>query len=612
MSDRPETGHCSGDPLPAEGSAGDSGDESSGDPGDGSAREASSRSRRSHATRRAFLALTPAVVSSLAGCSWGASGSGSPSGTRTDGQPQTDTPGTASSPTGQATDGPPPTGNGTDTTTTQPTSTDRPTSTTPEPPLDRFDRVVDAVADAGCDPTGETPCGRALERVVTDGVVIRFPDGRYRFERGHGFRGLDRLGFVGEGDVTFVPPPGFNDKLIELSGNWMRFTGIDIDVRARDTTAGIRVITREGFEIEDVTFRGRGTHPDESVTNALALAVQESGGEGSVRNVVARRGSAIGHYKRGNGRVGIWVGRRHNGTVTLADCRLEEFGNNGIYASRGSGSTKVVGGSYRNNNVASIRLGGPDSSVTGATVAIDVDRYQGPPTRQDRDFNTRAIVVEQGPNNESGRVVVEDCTVDLTSAVRSQGGLVAWTTGNGPLIDSCRFTTALDGVAAIRGQPPVNRVSTEDRAFEIRDTVITGGAAQGPAIDLRDRPGSTIEGVEVVQTGPERDGIRLLESDPLTVASTSVSVTRFPLLAMDPRGDDGRCLVDVRPGSTLERSVSSPDGTRSFQREAASSDHCIGKPILEAVEDPEGIALTAVDDGSVTWLEHSWDEELDS
>lgn len=563
-------------------------------------------------TRRRVLGLAPAIAAALGGCSWGASGGGNPDGTSSTGPPSTGTtpPGTptrGSSPSGNA-DGRTTTGSTPDPPTDQPTSTDRPT-TTLEPPLDEFDRVIDAVEDAGCDPTGVTPCGPAIERVVADGVALRFPAGRYRFERGYGFRGLDHLGFVGEGRVTFVPPPGFNDKLIELSGDRMVFKGIDVDLRARDTTAGIRVITNDGFQIEDVTFRGRGTHPDEAVTNALAVAVENAGGKGTVRNVVAEQGSAIGHYKNGNGRVGIWVGRRHNGSVTVEDCRLAEFGNNGIYASRALGSTQVIGGTFRNNNIAGVRLGAPGSSVTGATVEIDVDGYTGPRTRTDDAYNTRAVVVEQGPHDESGRVVVEDCSIRLHSADRSQGGLVVWPTGNGPRIESCQFTTTVDEVAAITALPPVRRVAARDRPLEIRDSAIDGAAIGGEAISLQNRPFSTVADVEVVQSGADRDGIELVSADPLQLTGTAVRVTRFPLVALNPRGGGDRCLARVGPRSTLQRSTPAPPGTSTQARSSGGGSDCIGDGTFAGLDASEVIAITDVDEETVSWFHHTPTED---
>ncbi len=490
---------------------------------------------------------------------------------------------------------------GTGNSSAQPT-TEQPTdSPSQSDALAEFDQVVDAVADLGCDPTGETPSDDALAGEISDGMAIRFPAGRYRFDRGHGFRGFDHLGFVGEGDATFVPPPGFNDKLMAFSGNRVLFSGIDVDLRADNTTAGLRLITKSGFLIEDVEFVGRGTHGDSDVTNALSLAVADGSETGTVRNVTARHGSAIGHYKAGTGRVGIWVGRRHGGLIRIEDCRLEEFGNNGIYASRSSGTIEVVGGVYRNNNTASVRLSGGGSAVTGATIEVDLDRYAGPFTQTEDLYNTRAIVIEQGPHDKSGRVLVEDCDVRILNADYSQGALVIWATGNGPRIEQCRFTIAVDWVVGIRALAPDDGATGTARALDIRDCSMSGTAAYGSAIELHNRPGSTIRRSTIEHSGSARDGIQLVSSDPIDIETTTVTTTRYPIFVIDPRPDANRCLVNVGDGIRME-SGHGTEGTTSFEFADDGSEQCVGEPILADLDDPTGIAITDISNGTLTWL----------
>lgn len=540
------------------------------DGGDDATRE---RDGARRTTRRALLALATGAATSLGGCLWAGDGGDSE-------PPET----TGEPPMGYWSDG---------------FSTETPTEAGP---LDAFDRVVDAVDDVGCDPSGETPCDAAIERAVADGVAIRFPAGRYRFERGHLFRGMERIGFVGEGDVTFVPPRGFNDKLVGFIGDRVLFRGIDVDLRAQNTTAGLRFITGSGFLVEDVEFLGRGTHDGEAVVNALSLAVTDSAKRGTVRNVVARRGSAIGHYKGGNGRVGIWIGERHAGRITIADCRLEEFGNNGIYASRCFGFTEVVGGVYRNNNTSSVRLGGEGSTVRDATIEVDVGRYSGPFTLTETQYNTRAIVVEQGPYDKSGRVLIENCDVRMLNADYSQGAIVVWSTGNGPRIEGCRITTEVDRVAAVRALPPGEDVAPEDRAVRLRDTEITGGAANGSAVDISMRPWSRLEGTTIEQTGANRDGVLFISSNPLGLASTAVTATRYPVFVVNPLVTSDPCLVELDDETRLERTARGPGGTATVEFPTGENPHCIGEAVLSELDDPSGIAFTRAGDDTASWI----------
>lgn len=522
------------------------------------------RGGRDRLTRRSLLATVPAVLASEGGCIWNDEGSDRPGSTPTHSFPR-GTPGE-------------------------------------QDPIDEFDRVLDAVDDVGCDPTGAVPCDAPLESSITDGVAIRFPAGTYRFDRGHGFRGVSRLGLVGEGDVTFVPPEGFNDKLIEVTGDWGLFTGIDLDLRADETTAGVRFITNRGFLIEDVEFLGRGVHGDTAVTNALSLAVTDPAAQGTLRDVVATAGSAIGHYKGGNGRVGIWIGRRHNGHVEVRDCHLEEFGNNGIYASRSPGTTSVVGGRYRNNNVSGVRLGSAGSSVGGATIDVDVDQYAGPTTRTDEHYNTRAIVVEQGPQTTAGRVLITDCEIGMRSADRSQGALVVWPTGHGPRIRRSRIVTDVDRVAGVRALSPVSTLPSEARLIRIDDSVIAGAASTGSAVEILDRPGSAFDGTTVEQTGTDRDGITLVESNPISLDSTSVTVTRYAVVAIDPSVTSDRCLVDLGTGNRLDGTVPVGEVPSVFDLEEDAGRHCVGERIFGEVEGAPTIAIASIVDGTVSWL----------
>ena len=257
------------------------------------------------------------------------------------------------------------------------TRTPRPNATTADA-LDHsvFSRTVDAVA-AGCDPTGETPCDDAFRRMVGDDTFLSFPSGTYRFTRPQVVLGVENLGLVGRGDVTFLAPPNFNGNLLTIAGGArLAFAGIDVDVTAPGSTPGLRLCAHDSLTVEDVTFRGRGTHPptDRPVANALSPVVRSPNGRGTVRNVVARNGGSMGAaYRRPAGRAGIWVGSATRGTVTIEDCHLDGFPGGGVYASETSGRVRVKGGSFRDNDIAGIRLGGA-GRIENARVEAGVER----------------------------------------------------------------------------------------------------------------------------------------------------------------------------------------------------------------------------------------------
>lgn len=490
--------------------------------------------------------------------------------------------------------------------------TETPTQNSAPEWASEFDRVFDAVEDLGCDPSGESACDWAIERGVGDNVGIRFPSGTYRFEQGHRFRDFERIGFIGDGDVSFVPPDGFNDKLFGFFGGWVRFEGIDVDISADETTAGLRFITGSGFHVEDVEFLGRGYHPDESVVNMLALAVTDDSARGTVRNIVARRGSAIGHYKKGSGRVGIWIGGSHLGHVTVRDCRLEEFGNNGIYGSRCDGTVDVIGGLYRNNNVCGVRLGGGGNSIRGTRFEVDLGQYTGPYTRTDEYYNTRAIVAEQGPYDLSGRILIENCDVEVLNADRSQGGIVTWTDGNGPRIVGCRIRSNVDWTPVVRGLSPVSEVNESERAVEIVDTTITDDGSGGSSIELNRRPGSLIKGTTIEQSGTQRNGLRLVDSSPCVLISSSITTTQYPIYVVDPDDSTDKCLVEFAGDTKIDRLYSDLSTLRTSKLDADSTvrtsvegaNHCLNTSVFSGVDNLDGIGIAEINGETVSWQDY--------
>jgi hypothetical protein len=352
--------------------------------------------------------------------------------------------------------------------------------------------------------------------------------------------------------------------------------------------------------------------------NALALAVRDASERGTVRNVVALRGSAIGHYKDGNGRVGIWVGGQHRGQITIQNCRLEEFGNNGIYGSRCPGTVKVVGGFYRNNNVCGVRLGGGGNVIRGVTIEVDLETYSGPYTQTHNQYDTRAIVIEQGPYDKSGQVLITDCDVRMLNADRSQGTVVVWPTGNGPRIERSRITTEVDWVPGVRCTPPVSKVGQAERGIDLVDTTVSGSGAWGSAVELVERPGSTFDGATIKQSGEHRDGLWLIDSNPCTITSTTITTTKYPIFVYNPHDQAAQCLVILSEDSQLERT--GPDlgtlqstevddnysGQKNTDERTSTADRfCIDHSIIDDLDDADGIGIVNVEGRNIFWKQYS-------
>lgn len=409
----------------------------------------------------------------------------------------------------------------------------------------QFDSAVDLVEDYGADPTGDNFVDNEVTAAAKSDTLIKVPEGEYQFSDGVALSpnkfpdevyqlsllSPGNLGFLARDGTSprFVAPDGYNDSLLTINGvSRALFEGIDIDYRPTNTTAGLKLGTDDGFHIQDVEFIGRGTHPDSELPNALTLTVKNSSGRGVVRNVVAKNGSAIGHYKGGNGRTGAFVGRTTNGTVRFEDCQFEEFGNNGLYVSRTRGNVEVVGGIYRNNNVAGVRIAGDGSFVKDATVEIDLRKYTGPTTGQDTAYSTRGIVIDAGDIHQTPGARVENCDVIYSKTDHTNGAVCvqAWdeNVDQELIIENSRIEVNDD----------VTAVYSEGGPVHVRYSCIEGSAEGEEAIRLNGElaSGSTISGTCIDQTGKDRVGVTAKAAD-CSIAYSNIDVTGEPFVELN-------------------------------------------------------------------------------
>ncbi len=481
---------------------------------------------------------------------------------------------------------------------------------------------VNVVDDLGCDPTGTEPCASKLQRGLEDGVALLFPEGTYRLEDRLDISGFGSIGLVGDGAVRLVPPNGYNSVLIDV-GEVSRFLlrGIDIDINATDTTAGVRVICRDSFEIEDIEYLGRGEHPDNRVVHSMILGLTTASGRGLIRNFRALKGSAIGHYKNGDGRAGISIGPWNFGTVRIEDCHLEEFGNNGIYASRTSGNVEVIGGLFRNNNVASIRISGNGSFVSGATVEVDMGTYTGPLTQLDSQFNTRGIAIEQGPADKQNGALIRDCTIRIKDTPRSKGGINLFPTGRTVTVRNTTVEVDADGVPAVYRSPLESQGRFEPTAgphwVDLENVRITGSAGGLAGVMLYDAPDSVIRNCTIEQTGPDRDGIFMVDSISTLIDGGSVTTTRYPFVVeVNGQAETDSCLLQFESNPQVQPSSSSSGPIRSGSTVTIDENEyrvdggglleirsCVAGGDLAQLSNRENtLAITGTSNGHLEWL----------
>ena len=486
-----------------------------------------------------------------------------------------------------------------------------------------FDRVLGAVDDLGLDPSGERAVDGALQQALTrPGTLVVFPAGRYRVTETVTL-GVERVGILGQGDVRLVPDAGFDGLLIDGpigSIDDVLVENVDIDIRADDTTTGIRLLCRNHFHVQDVEYLGRGTDDSPGgTTSAFLLAVRNAEGHGVLRNAVAKKGSRVDGYADGNGRIGVWVGWSNKGTVRIEGCDFREFGNNGAYSSRTPGRVEIVDCYFLNNNVSGARIGGEGSYVENCTVEIDLEKYTGPIADEPTEFNTRGLVVEQGletsgPPLPAG-AEIRDCRVVARQSPQIQAVIEQSPQARSLLVRDTEVVCDVDETPAIRRGTPGEVAYRPDRQrppmpywTRLRNVTVRGRAAGSAAVDLRSAPASSVVNCDIACPGADRDGVMVSRSPRSEVVDSEVATTGHPVVVVvDPATASDRHLLCLGAGTTLDHTdgagkaaalTADPPLLQTLSHDSETDTVCLGPgPNLSAVVPPLHIAINALDDG---------------
>ncbi|WP_436909436.1 right-handed parallel beta-helix repeat-containing protein [Halosimplex marinum] len=423
--------------------------------------------------------------------------------------------------------------------TAAPTPTDSPTPTgtptaTPIPEVvaeygDQFDRIVN-IADAGADNTGSEPINDVLTDVVEDDTLVYFPAGRYSLDYLE-IEDTSRFGFVSiPHEESVIVPSG---PVEEIGNHFIDFVGVDdilLDGLQFDFTesgygGAVRVIAEGNVVARDL--RTHGPLPDRNKEDKHVVYRFEVGdpkAKGLVERIVARDGGHDG----GNG-VGIFVGKAHAGTLTFRDCEIANFPNNGLYASApgqtidgytgNNGTVHVRGGRYENNNISNVRIGSTGSTVKDVTVVVD----KVPPAPSQRRLNVRGIRLRVRSDQ-----LVENCTIRIGEDAGTGFGAISYHPMHGSsTVRDTEIRVDRDGYNAIDATDS-SRGGTE-KPLRFENVTITGSAAEGAAIRLADRPESVVRNCRIEQSGSDRRGIVLRDSQDCLIADSTIQVTGDPI-----------------------------------------------------------------------------------
>ncbi len=442
----------------------------------------SKESARNRVTRRDALRwLATGVAASVAGC-------GTPDSDATQTSPGTNGPATGAPTTGDA------------------------ATASPANDLDRsaFSTVVDfGELDASDGTRSIVPI---LEEKVTDDSLVRLPPGRYLMTGPWNVSDVDNVAVVGD-DATIVVPPGFSDNLFSPGpGNTsgFRLEGLTFDFTHRNT--GGRVLhakVDDGLVVRDISVRGTL----DVVDNIMRVDVTDPDGSALVERLHLPDGAVAG-----TGASGVLVGGSNRGDIRFADCRIQGFPDNALYASPDEGTIEVFGGVYMNSGISNVRIRG-DSHVRGVHVRCD---------RAPEGFpNMRGIRLRGGSN-----VLVEDCTVEMLDVTYSDGAITVSSQTEGATIRNTHVRTDADRVTGLRAKPLV-RKSNPDAVLDVENVTFTGTARDGAAVQVTERDSVTIHNVCIQESGESRNGIGLLDASDVRIADSYVDVPGVPIHAVD-------------------------------------------------------------------------------
>lgn len=400
----------------------------------------------------------------------------------------------------------------------------------------QFNNTVDMVADAGCDPNGNEPCDAKIRDAADDYTLLKFPPGEYKLTEKNYIGEKTNVGFVGEGDVRFTVPSNLNEKVLVVDdGTGLLFENIDLDLRASGATPGLHFGASDDLEIHDVEYIGQGIHPNSDprgegdgnpqVTNAFSPIVRSEDGTGTITNVVAKNDGLMGAYNSGDGRVGVWIGISHKGTIRLRNCQFEGFPNNGLYCSRTGGAVQVEGGVFRNNDITQVRISSEGSYVKNAIISADLDNSDSP--NPGDTLNTRGVRFEAGRFGFGG-AQVRDCDISIISTTNSNGAVVVGSDGADHTVKNSRVSVEEDGIRGFYAAAPTGYGSRdpppEPHTATVANTSITGGSNGVEAIRIDQRDDSVVTGCCIHQTGANRDGVKLADSAENVVKNSTIDV----------------------------------------------------------------------------------------
>lgn len=356
---------------------------------------------------------------------------------------------------------------------------------------------------------------------VGSGEVLVFPSGQFSWSEPVTVT-AEHWGIWCQEDTVFTVPPGTGTgesaELLSTHGrdgiaDHFHLSNLTFDSPGR-AAPGIRLGARSAATVSDLEYRMNGPLSDGEQENGINAYVKDPGGYLEIGDYEQFNNGDLGGFGDGDSRIGIWVGPRNEGTVSIRNPVLQGFPNNACYVSSQPGTVVVEGGLLANNNVSAVRVSG-GVTVRDTTIYIDIDRYLEGPGVLDADaHNTRGLWADARGAGEAGGTAT-GCSLIVNSS-RWSSGLVTNVKNPRMTVEECQFllNADIEGVRATDG-----RIVVRNCAF---DGVVCGttagvgdirgsGNAVAPWIESGDVPVHGADGHEFdweqteLESSPGRD-----------------------------------------------------------------------------------------------------------
>ena len=447
-----------------------------------------------------------------------------------------------------------------------------------------FDQVVN-LESKGADTNGEEPINGLLDEHVADRTLIYLPPGRYRMDRGLELASFTNVGIVGK-DATLVPPGGDNKFMFVFgkssggSAKGLLVQGLTFDVRGDGVGPFVlNVLVDDRVFVRDIAVKGK----QDANQPVLGMAITRKGGTGVVERARFPDGGTAGTTP-----VGIFVHKTHLGEVAFRNCRVENFPNNGIYASRAKGPVKVEGGRFRNNDISQVRLASEGSYAKNVDIVVD-DFRKG-------DRNQRAIWL-RNPNG----VLIQNCRVRLDKSVGASA-VEVYSGGAATIRDTSVEVNASRRAFRIQEADP-----ELDGNLTLENVSITGSATGRNFAHTIEclRDDVVFRDVTMNQSGEGRHGLWIRGKNCVVDGGEWVTSQRPISVSLTPVGDND-CLAHIGgiqrlralgvedPGKSLDLSPHGGAGFLPNLAGKAQANYCVGGAFVSRVLERTGQFMVVI------------------